>query len=180
MRAYDLIRSRRSIREFEPRPVGDDLIVRCIEAATYAPNLALTQPWRFAVLRGAAAAALAEAAAAFEGRVEPAPGRSAAAPLRGAGAAVAVWQLAAADPAIAAADRLALGAAVQNLLLCAWDEGVGALWIGGAILGDPAVRAACGAWPEADLAAVVALGHPEAVPPLPRRKKVAEVTRRLE
>lgn len=180
VRAYDLIRSRRSIREFEPRPVAADVVRRCIEAATYAPNLRLTQPWRFVVLRGGPLNALADAATAFELRVEPLPGLSAAAPLRGAALAIAVLQTPAPDPATGAADRLAIGAAVQNLMLCAWDEDVGALWIGGPLLGDAAVRAVCGVATDRDLAAVIALGHASAVPPLPRRLRAEALTRTLE
>ncbi len=168
MRAFDLIRSRRTVREFESHPLPADLVEQCLEAATWAPNQGLTQPWRFSLLAPETAAALA----AGIGRSEDG-GAGPAAALRSAGAAVAVWQQPAASAATAAADTLAMGAALQNLLLCAWDEGVGGLWLGGSLLAAPAVQAAAGPWPGASLVAVVALGYPAAVPPLPRRRPLA-------
>lgn len=177
MRAYDLIRSRRSIHDFEAVPIAAEVVERCLEAATYAPNLGLTQPWRFTVLREGAKARLAGAVAAFGAVHAPAPGCAAAGPLRAADVAVAVGQVADPDLGIRATDRLAVAASIENLLLCAWDEGVGGLWIGGPVLEDADVRGAAGAVAGCDLVALLALGYPEAVPPLPRRRTAAEVIR---
>lgn len=46
----NLIRTRRSIREFEDRPVPREMIDQIVEAATWAPNHRHTEPWRFIVL----------------------------------------------------------------------------------------------------------------------------------
>jgi nitroreductase len=46
----DLIRSRRSIRRFLPRPVEREKIVTCLEAARLAPSAHNAQPWRFIVI----------------------------------------------------------------------------------------------------------------------------------
>jgi len=43
--------TQRAIREWEPRPVPDDLLVRIVEAATRAPSGSNLQPWRFVVVR---------------------------------------------------------------------------------------------------------------------------------
>lgn len=146
----------------------------------HAPNLGLTQPWRFTVLGPLARAAAADAATAHEQRQPPSPGTAAGGALRDAALALAVWQIPAADTATAKADLLAIGAAVQNLLLCAWDEGVGGLWIGGPVLGDRGVRSACGGQPGHALVALLALGWPAEVPPLPRRLPLAAVTQTLD
>lgn len=47
-----LIHTRRSIRQFEPRPVERSLIERLVEAACWAPSAHNRQPWRFVVLDG--------------------------------------------------------------------------------------------------------------------------------
>jgi coenzyme F420-0:L-glutamate ligase/coenzyme F420-1:gamma-L-glutamate ligase len=47
-----LIHTRRSIRQFEPRPVARPLIERLVEAACWAPSAHNRQPWRFVVLDG--------------------------------------------------------------------------------------------------------------------------------
>ncbi len=177
MRAYDLIRSRRSVRTFEARPLERAAVARCLEAAIWAPNRGLTQPWRFVVLGGAPLRALAALVAALEEACAPDPGQGAAEPLGQAAAAVAVWQTAAADAATWAADRLAVAAAVQNLLLCAWDEGWAGTWLGGPLLLDPGVQDLVRVAQGQTLVAVVALGWPAEVPPVRPRRRAAELTR---
>ncbi len=49
-RFRDVIRQRRSIREFSDRPVSDATIAACIEAAGSAPSGANKQPWRFVAI----------------------------------------------------------------------------------------------------------------------------------
>ena len=177
MRAYDLIRSRRSVRAFEPRPLSREAVALCLEAAVWAPNRGLTQPWRFAALGGSSLRELAAQAAALEARRAPDPGQGVAGPLGQAAAAVAVWQTVAADAATGVADRLAVAAAVQNLLLCAWDEGWAGTWLGGPLLLDPGVQRLVRVAEGDALVAVVALGWPAEVPPLRPRRRVAELTR---
>jgi nitroreductase len=46
----DLVRSRRSIRRFLPRPVEREKILACLEAARLAPSAHNVQPWRFVVI----------------------------------------------------------------------------------------------------------------------------------
>ena len=47
----DLLRRRRSVRDFAPDPVPLDLVDTAIEAAAAAPSGANRQPWRFVVVR---------------------------------------------------------------------------------------------------------------------------------
>ena len=49
-RWQEFLRSRRSIRRFENRPVPPDVIERVLQAATWAPSAHNRQPWRFVVL----------------------------------------------------------------------------------------------------------------------------------
>jgi len=46
----DLVRGRRSIRRFLPRPVEDGKLELCLEAARLAPSAHNAQPWRFLVV----------------------------------------------------------------------------------------------------------------------------------
>ena len=48
----DLVKRRRSCRNYRPDPVPRQLIERCVEAATYAPTACNTQSWRFFVVEG--------------------------------------------------------------------------------------------------------------------------------
>jgi F420 biosynthesis protein FbiB-like protein len=47
---WDVIRKRRSIRQFEPRPISRELIDMLLQAAILAPNAHNRQSWRFVVL----------------------------------------------------------------------------------------------------------------------------------
>ncbi len=46
----ELIKTRRSIRKFQDRPVPEDLLLKAIELATWAPNGGNYQPWRFLII----------------------------------------------------------------------------------------------------------------------------------
>jgi len=48
---YEVIRERRSIREYENRNVEGDKLKRILEAARIAPSAANAQPWCFIVIR---------------------------------------------------------------------------------------------------------------------------------
>ena len=50
MDLLELIKSRRSVRKFQNRPVEREKILTCVEAARYAPSAEHSQPWRFVVI----------------------------------------------------------------------------------------------------------------------------------
>ena len=50
MALLDLIRNRRSIREFLDKPVEREKIMMCLEAARLAPSAVNSQPWKFIVV----------------------------------------------------------------------------------------------------------------------------------
>ena len=69
---WTVLSTARTIRRFTDEPVGDDVLRRCLEAATWAPNGANAQAWRFVVLRSPAQrAAVAEAARRALEVIEP-------------------------------------------------------------------------------------------------------------
>jgi F420 biosynthesis protein FbiB-like protein len=144
----DMIYTRRSIRKFRPDPVPEDSIRRLLEAANAAPSAHNTRPWRFVVLRDAEARRLlAEGMAAAYAHDAEADGmdpekiriRNERSVERIAGAPLAV--LACLDEAClpknagrgAEGERLLLtqsvAAAVENLLLAAAAEKLGACWL---------------------------------------------------
>ena len=54
-----LIRSRRSVRDFLPRPIAQDVLDAVLDDASWAPSWSNTQPYRVAVASGALATARA-------------------------------------------------------------------------------------------------------------------------
>jgi nitroreductase len=54
MSIVDILKTRRSIRNYKPIEIEDEKIEKLLEAATYAPNDRLREPWHFYVIRGEA------------------------------------------------------------------------------------------------------------------------------
>jgi nitroreductase len=46
----EVIKTRRSVRRFQDKPVPEDLLLKALELATWAPNGGNYQPWRFLVV----------------------------------------------------------------------------------------------------------------------------------
>jgi nitroreductase len=130
------IASRREVREYSDRELPDEVVRRILDAGRLAGSAQNRQPWRFLVVDDAKVREeLAEAV------YEPTN-------VRGATLVV----------AILAKGSLDTGRAVQNILLVAWNDGVGSCPNG---LADPeAARAALGLDPEQDLAIVLTFGYP--------------------
>jgi nitroreductase len=182
MSLRDAILSRRSIKRFTPREVTREEVERMVQAAVHAPNHRLTQPWRFYVLgpeaRRAYGAALgqrkakkapdAQAAAEI---VEKVAGEHAALP-----AMLAVAMVLAENPEIREEDFAATFMAIQNLSLAAHELGLGTHIKTGAVMDDPAARAAIGV-PEGErVVATIHLGEPAEQPALRARNEPAQVT----
>jgi nitroreductase len=190
---FKVMRTARAVRRFRPDPVSEDVLRRCLEAATWAPSGGNQQPWRFVVLRSnEARATLGEAAAAALATIEslyrmrrpdPHDNSSRARNDR------AVYELhdAAADVPVAVLftvrpmphiPPLLLGAsvypAIQNFLLAARAQGLGAVVTGWHLTGEAAIRRVVGVPSDWHLAAVVAAGWPRGRHGPVRRRPVAE------
>jgi len=162
METLEAIRTRRTVGK-STGDVPREMIAELVEAATWAPNHKLTQPWRFTVVTGAArerlgavwareAAATAEPAAraaVLEGEAKK--------PLR-APALIVVSTRTDANPVTAEEDLAATAAAVQNLLLAAHAKGLSAAWKTGKIVHNAEVKRFLGIEPSDRVIAVVYLG----------------------
>ncbi|NLH09037.1 MAG: nitroreductase family protein [Chloroflexi bacterium] len=177
---YHAIYTRRSIRRFEPRPVPREVLLRLLDAATWAPSAHNRQPWRFVVLESEAskrlladtmAAQLAadlRADGVSEEAIAKDTGRSRQR-LTGAGALVVVC-LTMADMDTYPDERRqsfehqmavqGVAMAAQNLLLAAHAEGLGAVWMCAPLFCQAAVREALDLPPDYEPQGVIALGYP--------------------
>jgi nitroreductase len=70
MSMIDLIQQRRSIRAYKPEMPPRELILECLEAASWAPNPTSQQPWQFIVLAGNTLQAVCRA---FKENFKPVP-----------------------------------------------------------------------------------------------------------
>lgn len=178
----DAIRSRRSVRQFTDRPVRREEIEQIIEAATFAPNHRLTQPWRFYVMGPEARRAYGAVLGARKARKieDPAAAQAMIDKVAAAGAAlpaqIAVVMVLAESAETREEDYAATMMAIQNLSLTAHALGLGSHIKTGMIMEDPRARAALGV-PEGErIVALIDLGEPAAAREPINRRSAAEVT----
>ncbi len=176
---FDAIRDRRSVGRVRPERPPMAMIEAIIEAATWAPNHRLTEPWRFIVLAGEARHALGEvmAQSQAERRADDLTAARAAAKALRAPVIIAIAVEPAIGPKVVEIEEITAGAAAtQNLLLAAHALGLAAIWRTGDPTYDPAVKAFLALSPTASLLAFVYVGYPDAPPPSRSRRPIAEVT----
>jgi len=70
---YSTVESRRTVRDFLPDPVPQEVLDRCLEAARLAPSSSNLQPWEFVVLKDPAVRQAANAACLDQMPVKTAP-----------------------------------------------------------------------------------------------------------
>ena len=173
MDVLETLRTRRTVGAFTAEPPPMEQIERAIEAATWAPNHHLTEPWRFHVVTGAARAAVARAAGetlpperdtdeerqAMRAKFERAP------------VLLVVTQAGGAPDAVRdLEDYAACAVATQNLLLAAHAQGLAAKWSTGKLAHSEGVRRYLGLGERDRIVAFVYLGYAALdIAPDPRR-----------
>src|SRR5436190_21600038 len=171
MQILDAISARRSIKKFTSRTPTREEIERLLAAAVAAPNHRLTQPWRFYVLGPEARQAYGLVLGGRKARKieDPAAAQAmretVAAEHRALPAMLAVAVVNSEDPEIREEDYAAVMMAIQKLSLAAVALGLGAHVKTGAIMSDPAARAAAGVKENERIVAIVNVGEPAEVPP---------------
>lgn len=182
MRPTDAIRDRRSIRQFTDRPVTRKEIESLLAVAVLAPNHHLTQPWRFHVLGPEARYAFGLALGNRKARKieDPEKGRAVrekvAEEHRALPAMLAVAVVEQENAETREEDYAAAMMAVQNIALAAVEMGLGTHIKTGAVMADPAARAAAGVPDGERIVAVVNVGEPAEVPPARPRDATAFVS----
>jgi len=121
MEVFEAIRNRRAVRKFKPDIIPDDILLKILEAARWAPSPFNTQPWEFIIIKDKEALKSIAGYARYSGYLENAP------------MAVAVvvphlngkfsWINSIGEP------RYAAAMAVQNMMLAAWELGIGTCWV---------------------------------------------------
>lgn len=134
MEFAEVVRHRHSVREFQPDPLPRDLLERLVQAAALAPSAANEQPWRFYVTQGPVRDRVVELlgqSTSYLGEYLNALGpEKKERAIRwftslGDAPVVMVVAMRRADDDFMRLNRLiGVGAALENLLLAATDEGV--------------------------------------------------------
>ncbi|HEV3155955.1 MAG TPA: nitroreductase [Candidatus Baltobacteraceae bacterium] len=186
MNVLEALRTRRSIPQLQGE-VDDATIARFVDLAVLAPNHRLTEPWLFTLISGETRKRLgrrwAESLADERGlRDEKRSGfiNGEVGKLLRAPAILAVSTRTDPDPEVALEDYAATAAAIENLLLAAHADGLGAMWRTGLMASHPTMRTLLGLDPSDRIVGFVYLGIPEQAPPETPNRRKAEVFRRLE
>ncbi len=182
--AADVLAQRRTVRDFTAEPVSPEAVRRAIAAAVTAPAPHHSEPWRFAIVESGPAktALLDDMLAAWTADLRR-DGFSAeqiarrvrrGEPLRRAP--LIIVPCLASDAAHAypdqrrgAAERtmfvVAMGAAVQNLLVALAVEGLGSCWVSSTLFCQPVAAQSLGLPPGWEPMGAVGVGHPAGPPP---------------
>lgn len=180
---WRLVRTRRSIRRYRPDPVPDSMVEALLSAAVWAPSAHNRQPWRFCVVREAAAKALLSERLAVRWRHDLADDgtdpefierRIAISHARLTGSPVLVIPCVCMDEMDVYPDAArsraewtmavqSVALACQNLLLAAHDAGLGAGWLCAPLFAPEIVRSALAIPEQWEPQAIITLGYPAEV-----------------
>ncbi|MBY0011954.1 nitroreductase family protein [Paenibacillus typhae] len=153
MSIMDIIKTRRSVKQFKPDPVSEADLLSWLEAASYAPNHRMNEPWEFIILG-------AETRAELKHKTD----------FGGAPVVLALLSKSAATPFERDENVMAVSCFAQNLLLAAHEAGAGAYW---ASLGAlPHNRLIIGVPEDYDVIGVFGIGYPDEIPQLKQRTPV--------
>ncbi len=170
----EVIRGRRSVRNFEDKPVSDQALEQVLEAVMWSPSWANTQCWEVVVVKDPAQKERLQQTLA---KGNPASKAMTAAPV-----------------VLALCGRLGtsgfykgqvttkfgdwylfdLGIACQSICLAAHDQGLGTVVVG--LFDHDQAKQVLGVPEGCELVAMIPLGHPSKVPSAPKRRPVNEFT----
>jgi nitroreductase len=145
---WEAIRTYRAVRSFADRPLADEHLERILQAGRRAPSSKNTQRWDFVACRDRAHLRDLAGVGPFAGHIGS------------AAAAVALVAPATDEPDRRAWIMFDVGQAAQNMLLAAWDLGVGG--VHAAVYDEPLARTLLG-YPDTyrcDL--IISFGYPAA------------------
>ena len=179
------IQSRRTIKEFRSDPISEETLWRILDAARWAPNHRLTEPWRIAIVgrqsREVLADALANLAASSQDPSAMTKAKDEARrKVMSSPVLLAVTCRLAENPAQQVEDLAAVCAAVQNLQLAAWGEGIGTHWNTGKVTRLPETAALLQLSERSEqLVGFLYVGYPAQIPEPPKRRPIQDLVRNL-
>jgi nitroreductase len=174
---YEAVERRHSIRAFTGEPVDRAVIDRCIAAAAMAPSSLNLQPWRFHVATGATREAVGQAMAQstlhlqdYIGIIDDAHLQVAErfyADLGNAPVVIAVSAPPAEDDLTRINTFVAVGCAMENLLLAATAEGLGTCSLTFSFWVRDELAEVYGLGDDREVVALMLVGHPAEAPVSP-------------
>ncbi|MFH1622654.1 MAG: nitroreductase family protein [Candidatus Omnitrophota bacterium] len=146
MSVYKLIKKRRSIRSFLDKPVEYYKIKNILESGRWAPSGLNNQPWRFVVVRNKIIKEKLSSCTEYAYIVKKSR-------------CLILVFLDKKNSYNLKKDILAIGACVENMILCATDLGLASCWLGEILNKKNKVNRILGIRSRFDLMAVITLGY---------------------
>jgi nitroreductase len=162
MTVGDAIRTRRSVRQYDSRPVEEEKLAAVLEAARLSPSAVNGQQWRFILVRDKALLEKMFEASDNQPSVAQAPAFIAA-------VATGSREMLCGEPT----STVDLSIAMSYMILQAHELGLGTCWLGR--FHADKVKAALGIPDTAEVVAVTPIGYPAESPEPRPRKSAAEV-----
>jgi len=166
VKVLETIRNRGSIRRYRRQPIRGEDLDKILEAARLSQSAGNRQPWEFVVVDDSEMKnRLVDVAGNQEFVAE-------------AGAVIVCL----ADPSTSAkvgpfeGYLIDVAIAIENMVLTAWDLGIGSCWIGA--YSEPGLKRLLGIPDKLRVASLLTLGYPAEKPAVKRRKRLEEIVHR--
>jgi nitroreductase len=163
----EVLRSRRTINLYLQTPIPDELVTEAIEAATWAPNHHVTEPWHFYILGENSVHACLDLVKkiVIEKKGDPEAAQHKAKNWSEKPGWLLVTCRKSDEELLQWEDYAACCAATQNLMLYLWKAGVGSKWTTGDITRDPRFFEIVGIDPgEEFVVGLIWYGYPKLTP----------------
>jgi len=160
MTIVDTIRTRRNVKKFKGEPIDRETYVKWLEAATFAPNHRMTEPWEILMIGP-------ETRAKLNHKTN----------FGGAPVVFAIISKKGENALIREENIAATSCFIQNFMLAAWAEGVGTFW--SSIGASPKNREVLQVSEDYDVIGVLAIGYPEEVPEAKMRTAIENKIKEL-
>ncbi len=161
MDTLESIVTRRSIRRFKAIDIPEEIILKVIEAGTWAPSGLNNQPWKFVIVRDKNTREALAGLTRYGKIILSSP----------------VCIVVFLDNSLSydrVKDIQAMGACIQNMLLAIHSMGLGAVWLGEILKNRQKVEELLSVPGSYELMAVVSLGYPDQSPGPGARRPVSE------
>ena len=177
---FEGLLKRRSIRKYKNEEVTQDKLKKVLEGANWAPSNGNSQPWSFVVTRGKYVDNICRIfhdwAKDYIPNAPYIPEEKKPAMLKyteNFGGAlthiIVTYEIYEDDDIKTEESLMAASAAIQNLCLAAWEEGLGTVWIAGHVAYDKETRSTLGIAENQKIAGIIPIGYPDENPPAPAR-----------